>query len=78
MKINMNIYQKKINKQAKLFRIFHSNLWRLNNYPFCKARIDIRLMNKEDSVNSIQLINKEIKEIKEALVDFEGVVCIKT
>lgn len=73
----MNIYQKKINKQSNLFKEFHSSMWQLNNYSFNKARIDVRTMNKEDSVNSIELINREIKDIKQALNDFKRVILIK-
>lgn len=73
----MNIYQKKINKQSNLFKEFHSSFWKLNNYSFNKARIEIRIINKENLINSIELINREIKEIKDALNDFKGVILTK-
>lgn len=64
----MNIFQKKINKQAKLFMIFYNNFWNENDLSFYNSRILIRRWNKEDSINSIRLINNDISKIKEAIL----------
>lgn len=64
----MNIFQKKIAKQSNLFKIYNSWFWNENDImPFRKARNLIRLWNKEERADSIELINKEIESIKNSM-----------
>lgn len=67
--LKLNIFQKKINKQAKLFMIFYNNFWNENDLSFYNSRILTRRWNKEDSINSIRLINNDISKIKEAILE---------
>ena len=66
----MNIFQKKINKQARVFVKYHNKLWNgLDNISFYTGRIYTKIWNKEDNVNTIKLINEEIKNTKEAILE---------
>ena len=68
----MNIFQKKINKQAKYFMKYHNKFWNSeDNMSFRVARIDERINNKEDRVSTIELMNKEIECLKNALIELE-------
>lgn len=70
----MNIFQKKINRQSRLFMV-HTN--KFYNNPsaisFKESRIYVRYSNKEENITTLDLINKEIRCINDSIRELDSV-----